>query len=130
MTDSTLPAPIDAETGVALLTAADQAAIHDYALAEKSAATRRAYRSDFAAFTTWCDGCCLVAIPAASETVAAFIADQANAGFRASTLGRRVAAAGQGAVASAAPAGRSIDCGGSGREQDPSAESMQDGLLL
>ncbi|MGI4807390.1 MAG: site-specific integrase [Janthinobacterium lividum] len=74
------------------LTQADQAAIHDYALAEKSAATRRAYRSDFAAFTAWCAGRALDPIPAAPETVAAFIADQANAGFRASTLGRRVAA--------------------------------------
>ena len=74
------------------LTQADQVAIQDYALAEKSAATRRAYRSDFAAFTAWCAGRALDPIPAAPETVAAFIADQANAGFRASTLGRRVAA--------------------------------------
>ena len=92
MSDSTLPATINAQTGVAVLTAADQAAIHDYALAEKSAATRRAYRSDFTAFTAWCAGRALNPIPAAPETVAAFIADQANAGFRASTLGRRVAA--------------------------------------
>ena len=92
MSDSTLPAPIDARTGVVLLTDADQAAIHDYALAEKSIATRRAYRSDFAAFTAWCAGRALDPIPAAPETVAAFIADQANAGFRASTLSRRVAA--------------------------------------
>jgi len=81
-----------ATLGAVTLTIADQAAIHDYALAEKSAATRRAYRSDFAAFTAWCLGRSLVAIPGAPETVAAFIADQANAGFRASTLGRRVAA--------------------------------------
>ena len=52
MPDSTVPAPIAAETGVTILTTADQAAIRDYALAEKSAAPRRAYRSDFAAFTT------------------------------------------------------------------------------
>ncbi|MGI4793468.1 MAG: tyrosine-type recombinase/integrase [Janthinobacterium lividum] len=92
MSDNTLPATIDPQTGVALLTVADQAAIHDYALAEKSPATRRAYRSDFAAFTAWCAGRALAPIPAAPETVAAFIADQANAGFRSSTLGRRVAA--------------------------------------
>ena len=92
MTDSTLPVTIDPKSGIALLTAADQAAIHNYALAEKSAATRRAYRSDFTAFTTWCGRRALQPIPAAPETVAAFIADQANAGFRASTLGRRVAA--------------------------------------
>ena len=92
MSDSTLPTTTSPETGVALLTAADQAAIHDYALAEKSPATRRAYRSDFAAFAAWCAGRALDPIPAAPETVAAFIADQGNAGFRASTLGRRVAA--------------------------------------
>ena len=92
MPDSTSPATIDAKTGIVLLTVADQAAIHDYALAEKSAATRRAYRSDFAVFTAWCVGRALEPIPAAPETIAAFIADQASAGFRASTLGRRVAA--------------------------------------
>jgi len=92
MPDSLPALSISPETGIALLTAADQAAIHDYALAEKSAATRRAYRSDFAIFTAWCAGRALNQIPAAAQTVAAFIADQANAGFRASTLGRRVAA--------------------------------------
>jgi len=92
MPDSTLPTQIDPKIGIALLTAADQVAIHDYALAEKSPATRRAYRADFAIFTAWCAGRALEPIPAAPETVAAFIADQANAGFRASTLGRRVAA--------------------------------------
>lgn len=44
---------LPAVTSGTALTQADQAAIHDYALAEKSAATRRAYRSDFAAFTAW-----------------------------------------------------------------------------
>ena len=81
-----------ASGSVVILEAGDAAAIHDYALAEKSPATRRAYRSDFAAFTAWCAGRTLDPIPAAPETVAAFIADQANAGLRASTLGRRVAA--------------------------------------
>ena len=38
---------------------------------------------DFAAFTAWCAGRALDPIPAVPETVAAFIADQANAGFRA-----------------------------------------------
>jgi len=86
VSDGTLPAAIDARTGIVLLTDADQATIHDYALAEKSAATRCAYRLDFAVFTTWCNDRSLVAFSAASETVAAFIADQTNAGFRASTL--------------------------------------------
>ena len=55
MPDHTLPAPIAASTTVAL-TAADETAVHGFALAEKSAATRRAYRSDFAIFSTWCEG--------------------------------------------------------------------------
>jgi len=72
-----------ASLGAVTTTAADQAAVHDYALAEKSSpATRRAYRSDFAAFTAWCARRALDPIPAAPEAVAAFIADQANAGLR------------------------------------------------
>lgn len=92
MAESALPATIDAETGVAVLTPADRAAVHGYALAEKSSATRRAYRSDFAAFAAWCHGRGFSPMPAAPEAVAAFLADQANSGLKPSTLGRRVAA--------------------------------------
>jgi site-specific recombinase XerD len=63
-----------------------------YARAEKSAATRRAYRSDFELFRTWCETKHVLALPARPETVAAFLAAEANRGVKPSTIGRRLAA--------------------------------------
>jgi hypothetical protein len=63
-----------------------------YARAEKAPATRRAYRSDFALFRTWCRERCAEALPAAPETVAAFLAYEATRRVKPSTIGRRVAA--------------------------------------
>ena len=63
-----------------------------YARAEKAAATRRAYRSDFALFRSWCDKKCISALPAAPEIVAAFLAAEAKRGTKTSTIGRRLAA--------------------------------------
>ena len=64
----------------------------DYARAEKAAATRRAYRSDFDLFRTWCEAKCVAALPAQPESVAAFIAVEADRGAKPSTIGRRLAA--------------------------------------
>ena len=66
----------------------------DYALAEKSDATRRAYRSDFADFSTWCEAHGLAAMPARVESVAAYLAHLADSGRKASTITRRAAAIG------------------------------------
>ena len=66
--------------------------MHGFALAEKSAATRRAYRSDFGIFSAWCEGRGFLPLPAAPAVVAAFLADQAQVGIRPSTLSRRIAA--------------------------------------
>jgi site-specific recombinase XerD len=63
-----------------------------YAHADKAAATRRAYGTDFSIFRAWCEERRLVAIPASSATVAAFLAYEASRSVRASTIGRRVAA--------------------------------------
>jgi site-specific recombinase XerD len=63
-----------------------------YARAEKSAATRRAYRSDFDLFRAWCETKRVSALPAQPETVAAFLAAEANRGVKSSTIGRRLAA--------------------------------------
>jgi hypothetical protein len=63
-----------------------------YARAEKSEATRRAYRSDFVLFRSWCETKRISALPAAPKTVAAFLAAEANRGTKASTIGRRLAA--------------------------------------
>jgi site-specific recombinase XerD len=69
----------------------DLMAAVDLAKAEKAASTRKAYGTDFRIFRTWCDARNVPALPAAPETVAAYLA--ANAGTsKASTLGRRIAA--------------------------------------
>jgi site-specific recombinase XerD len=87
----TLPATIEVGAEPATIQAEIDAA-HDFALAEKSAATRHAYRSDFALFTAWCRTRNAEPMPASPETVAAFLAAQATAGARASTISRKAAA--------------------------------------
>ena len=57
-----------------------------------SFATRKAYASDVNIFSAWCAIHGLAALPAAPETVALFLASQAQAGVAASTLTRRLAA--------------------------------------
>jgi site-specific recombinase XerD len=64
----------------------------DFARASKAAATRRAYQKDFARFTAWCAERDLPPIPAAPETVAAFLAAEAARGIKPASIGRRVAA--------------------------------------
>ncbi|UPJ97401.1 site-specific integrase [Bradyrhizobium sp. 172] len=64
-----------------------------YATAEKAPATRRAYQTDHGLFVAWCEAKGLSpSLPAAAETVAAFLAAEAQAGKRPSTMGRRLAA--------------------------------------
>lgn len=92
MPRTTLPATIDAVATAITLAVEDEAAVHGFALAEKSDATRRAYRSDFRVFSAWCAGRGFEPLPAAPTVVAAFLADQAKSGVKPSTLGRRVAA--------------------------------------
>ena len=72
--------------------APDLAAAKAYARADKSKATRRAYACDYAAFCAWCAHRGVAALPAAAETVAAFLAFEAGRGVRPTTIGRRVAA--------------------------------------
>ena len=70
---------------------ADFAAAVDLARAEKAQSTRKAYGTDFRIFKVWCDAKGAQALPAAPETVAAYLASQAGTS-KPSTLGRRVAA--------------------------------------
>jgi integrase len=77
-----VPASMTSELAVAI----------GYASAEKSAATRRAYKTDFRLFRTWCEDKGASALPALPETVAAYLAYGVAQGAKASTLGRRVAA--------------------------------------
>ena len=74
------------------LTAHERDAIQSFAFAEKADATRRGYRSDFAGFARWCDGRGVPALPAAVETLAAFLSDRATAGDKVATLSRKMAA--------------------------------------
>src|SRR3979411_2688868 len=70
---------------------ADFAAALDLAKAEKAGSTRKAYGTDFRLFKAWCDARGVPALPAAPETVAAYLAAHAGTS-KASTLSRRVAA--------------------------------------
>lgn len=65
-----------------------------YVLNSKAPNTVRAYKAGWAAFTVWCRGRRLDALPACPTTVALFVADQADQ-FRVSTLQLRLAAIGQ-----------------------------------
>ena len=70
---------------------ADFAAALDLAKAEKAASTRKAYGTDFRLFKVYCDGKGVSALPATPETVAAYLATEAQSA-KPSTIGRRVAA--------------------------------------
>ena len=74
------------------LTIAEADVVRGFALAEKSEATRRGYRSDFAGFSRWCADRGVEPLPASPGAVAAFLAAEATAGAKASTLSRKLAA--------------------------------------
>ena len=81
-----LPAPAE------LTIADDLDAARGYAEAEKSAATREAYGSDWRIFTSWCARRGVQSLPATPATVCGFLASEAHAGRRVSTITRRAAA--------------------------------------
>ncbi len=86
-----LPAPTgDARTGGAPPALTTSAA--SYAADEKAAATRRAYRSDWRHFQTWCENAKAHPLPASPGTTATYLAHLADSGLKASTIGRRLAA--------------------------------------
>lgn len=87
------PLPALAQTALpAAMVQAERDSARSYVLAEKAVSTRRAYRSDWAIFTAWCAARDLVPIPATADTVATFLASQANTGTKPATLSRRAAA--------------------------------------
>ena len=83
--------PIAASVPMCLADAEIAAAI-GYAEQEKSPGTRRAYGSDWRAFSAFCDARGLEAMPATPGTAARFLSLQADSGLKASTIGRRAAA--------------------------------------
>lgn len=70
----------------------DRARAVSYARAEKSAATQKAYWSDFGVFGLWCQEREFPLIPTTSEAVAAYLAFEADRGAKPSTIARRLAA--------------------------------------
>src|SRR6267143_6439541 len=70
--------------------ALDKAA--DFAANEKAASTRASYAASFRIFSEWCARHGLCALPASPAAVAAFSGDQATAGMKVATLGRRLSA--------------------------------------
>lgn len=63
-----------------------------YAAEAKAEGTRRAYRSGWRSFETWCETHGLTSLPATSETVALFLADRADQGMTVSTIEKQLAA--------------------------------------
>jgi hypothetical protein len=68
--------------------------VHAYTEAAHAENTRRAYRSDWAAFETWCSEHGEVAMPASSSTLARYLAFLADSGKKASTIRRARVAVG------------------------------------
>jgi site-specific recombinase XerD len=68
------------------------ASVRAYLEAADSAATHRAYSTDWADFSTWCDRQNFASLPAAPIAVAQYLAQRADGGTKPSTLKRRVAA--------------------------------------
>src|SRR5260370_32752734 len=74
------------------LPAADLDRAAAFARQDKAPATRRAYQSDFASFQTFCLSRGVASLPATAETVAAYLASEAESGLKPSTISRRCAA--------------------------------------
>ncbi len=91
MTRETLPEVVAAPDLPAVLQA-DLEAAKTFARDQHADATRQAYRSDFRIFRDWCVTRSLPHFPAAPETISAFIAAEAKAGVKTSTITRRLAA--------------------------------------
>ena len=89
MTDRALVPLAAAEVSATLAPDLQKAA--DLAREEKAQATRRAYGSDFEIFRAWCVSRGVGPLPATAESVASFLACEAEKGIRPSTIGRRVA---------------------------------------
>jgi site-specific recombinase XerD len=89
---TTLPAIIEQVALLPALPAADLDRAANFARQDKAPATRAAYKSDFAAFQKWCSRRGVSLLPAMPETIAGFLAAEAEAGLKPATIGRRCAA--------------------------------------
>lgn len=66
-----------------------------YATEAKAENTRRAYRSDWAAFTSWCDIYGAVSLPCLPEVLALYITEMADRGRKVATIERALVAISQ-----------------------------------
>ncbi|SIT11067.1 site-specific integrase [Alicyclobacillus vulcanalis] len=66
------------------------ASANKYVLNSKARNTVRAYQSDWRSFCTWCDERHLSSLPAEPKTVALYLSDMADRGYRTSTIGRHM----------------------------------------
>jgi integrase len=78
----------------ALVTTELDERVHAYTEAAHAANTKRAYRSDWAAFEAWCRSRGECAMPASSSTLARYLAFLADSGKKASTIRRARVAVG------------------------------------
>jgi site-specific recombinase XerD len=74
------------------LPAADLDRAAAFARQDKAPSTRAAYQSDFASFQVFCLSRGVSSLPALPETVAAYLASEAESGLKPSTISRRCAA--------------------------------------
>jgi len=88
---TTALAVIEAPALPAVILQAEADAARAFALAEKSEATRRAYKADFRHFTRYCADRGVSPMPAAPDLVCAYLANLATSGAKASTIGRKAA---------------------------------------
>ena len=90
------PVPSDPSGRPCALAALERARIsaRRYERAARAEATWRAYASDWRIFESWCAEHALVPLPADPDTLADFLAAEADRGLAPSTLGRRLAAIG------------------------------------
>src|SRR5258708_435100 len=68
------------------------ASVRAYLAAEKSSSTRRAYQSDWAHFSAWCEAAGEIPLPASGIGVARYLSHLADGAYKVSTIERRVAA--------------------------------------
>lgn len=87
------PAPITKKENNHSLKPLDPvASVRKYVAAASAPATRKAYSSDWRQFATWCSERGLHELPATPAVVASYVADQADAGKKVSTLERALVA--------------------------------------
>ncbi len=91
---ASLPALPEEAAPTPMVLAEELAAARRYTDASRAPATRRAYATDWAAFTTWCEKRGHTPLPAEPVIVGLFLAAEADSGLSPSTINRRRAAIG------------------------------------